>query len=345
MTHNVVKPDVQQLLDCVDDYLIAYDLQKQVTASNATLSKAVPVSTYVLPLPNWLGMAGTEWNAALEATHSGTTTQFDMNVQRPDGSPAIIEILCQPMYDAHHNVIGSACRMRDVTHTRSTQYQLEQYALRLNNIVDRYDAIALATNDAVWDWIVNENTIAWNRGIYTNFGHDIRATDIDWWKEHIHQDDYPLVAASLEAWVESGEGTWTSEYRFRCADGSYRWVFNRGLIVSDEGRQRLVGSMIDVNERKATIARLAEQNEQLREIASMTSHQLRGPLTSLMALIHLYDRKQPNNPVNAQVVEFLAEAAQNLDSVIRAIVNQTTSIDSSEASAKNGNVVERSTTP
>jgi PAS domain S-box-containing protein len=57
------------------------------------------------------------------------------------------------------------------------------------------------------------------------------------------------------------------EYRFRCSDGSYSFVYDRGYVVRDGGGKplRMVGSMMNITERKRAEEELALSRLRLAE--------------------------------------------------------------------------------
>jgi PAS domain S-box-containing protein len=63
------------------------------------------------------------------------------------------------------------------------------------------------------------------------------------------------------------------------------------------------------------------KNESLRKIAFMQSHEIRHPLTSIMGLVNLI--RDGHHTVDNQWLQMIGEAADSLDSRIRAIVNET----------------------
>ena len=119
---------------------------------------------------------------------------------------------------------------------------------------ERYELAARATNDVIWDWDAAGGTIIWNEALRTLFGYDPEHIDnrLVWWETHLHPDDRERVVSSINEALESGASSWTAEYRFECADGTYTEVLDRGYISRDaDGRpQRMIGAMLDVTERK-----------------------------------------------------------------------------------------------
>ena len=134
---------------------------------------------------------------------------------------------------------------------------------------ERFQLAVRATNDAIWDWNMVTNEVWWNEGIQTLFGYskDEVGSDLSWWVEGIHPEDAERISSSIHTFIESGEEIWTEEYRYRCADGSYAVVIDRGLMRRDEkGRPvRMLGSMMDITDHKRIEEELKNREMQLAE--------------------------------------------------------------------------------
>ncbi|HVW95692.1 MAG TPA: PAS domain S-box protein [Mucilaginibacter sp.] len=68
---------------------------------------------------------------------------------------------------------------------------------------------------------------------------------------------------------------------------------------------------------------MIEQNERLRHIASLTSHELRRPVASMLGLIAVMDRDNFFNPDNKEIIGHLLTVGNEIDEVIRLIVDKT----------------------
>jgi len=68
---------------------------------------------------------------------------------------------------------------------------------------------------------------------------------------------------------------------------------------------------------------VVDQNERLRHIASLTSHELRRPVASMLGLINIMDRVNFFNPDNKEIIEHLLTVGNEIDAVIRLIVDKT----------------------
>jgi PAS domain S-box-containing protein len=125
---------------------------------------------------------------------------------------------------------------------------------------ERYDIVAKATSDTVWDWNVSNNVFTWNRGIQSVFGYeesDIEETS-QWWFERIHPEDSIRMSVKLYSFLEQRSEKWQDEYRFKCKDGTYKYILDRGFLVTDTNNEaiRMIGAMQDITKQKQEEERL-----------------------------------------------------------------------------------------
>jgi PAS domain S-box-containing protein len=125
---------------------------------------------------------------------------------------------------------------------------------------ERYDIVAKATSDTIWDWKIEDDSFIWNKGIQGIFGYkkeDIGVTS-KWWFDRIHPEDSLKMSIKLYSFLEQKTEKWQDEYRFMCADGSYKYVFDRGFLVKDKDGKpiRMIGAIQDVTKQKQEEQRL-----------------------------------------------------------------------------------------
>jgi diguanylate cyclase (GGDEF)-like protein/PAS domain S-box-containing protein len=91
--------------------------------------------------------------------------------------------------------------------------------------------------------------------------------------DHVHPDDLPHVLEETEkALSEGGVATNEAEYRFRHADGSWRWVESVGTYLLDDPHVKgVVVQTRDVTGRKEAEKRLAESERRFSSVVS-TAH-------------------------------------------------------------------------
>jgi PAS domain S-box-containing protein len=73
-----------------------------------------------------------------------------------------------------------------------------------------------------------------------------------------------------------------------------------------------------------------EQNQQLQEIAAISSHEIRKPVATILGLVNLFDQQDLNNPLNKEIITHLDTTARELDGVIHTIVKKSVYLKSEE---------------
>ena len=76
-------------------------------------------------------------------------------------------------------------------------------------------------------------------------------------------------------------------------------------------------------ENKKNLDHVNQQNERLQEIASISSHEIRRPVATILGLVNLFDITNLQSPINTEIINHLHITAQELDSVIHTIVEKT----------------------
>lgn len=107
------------------------------------------------------------------------------------------------------------------------------------------------------------------------------------WLDFVHPDDVPIANHAWSTAIASGE-PYTTEFRLRHVDGTYRWMLVRGLPVSDEfGRiTRWIGTCTDIDERVRT-------GDLMEFMSRELTHRIKNLFAVVQGLISMALRKQP----------------------------------------------------
>jgi PAS domain S-box-containing protein len=155
----------------------------------------------------------------------------------------------------------------DITARKNIEEQLRESQ-------ERFELIAGATKEAIWDWDLRENRIWHNHGYENVFRPPTDAPDRvqDWWLDRIHPADRDRVLATFPPRLVDGRQEWTREYRFRRVDGTYAHLFERGYVLFDAQRTavRKVGSVLDISELKDAEEKLRQSEERFQMAAKAT---------------------------------------------------------------------------
>lgn len=230
-------------------------------------------------------------------------------------------------------IVGACISGLDITAQKLAEQErlTEQEKLKITK--ERYDVVAKATSDTIWDWDIVKDTTQYNEGILKMFGYkeiEVGISNISgWWDEKLHPDDLKRVTAIVEEFANSEATNLQLEYRFKCADGTYKFILDRAFAIrNDSGNAiRMIGAMQDITERTNHLKAIEEQNAKFREIAWTQSHVVRAPLARIMGLIDLIEKEPFENGTTQEILGYIKSSAKELDTVIREIVYKTAEVE------------------
>lgn len=80
------------------------------------------------------------------------------------------------------------------------------------------------------------------------------------------------------------------------------------------------------------LAHIEAQSNTLTDIAHIQSHDIRGPVSTLLGLVKVFNFEDPNDPDNKEVIEGIAVVTERLDAIVRDVVQKENIIHSKESS-------------
>lgn len=120
----------------------------------------------------------------------------------------------------------------------------------------RFKLVALAIEDAVWDWNLSTGTTWRNDGFAVHFGLAAGELEhgLEFWRRHVHPADRERVLSGITAAMMARQPSWTDEYRLLREDGSVAYVLDRCRFLFGESGapERAVGAAMDLTRRKQT---------------------------------------------------------------------------------------------
>ena len=192
----------------------------------------------------------------LRGDHRGPP--FEERIVRLDGGVTDVEINSTLLADPGDGAIQVI--VRAITGRRRREALLRESEERLS--------LAFAgAQEGVWDWNVETGAVVYSPRWKQMLGYadDELTSTIHAWEQLLHPDDRPRADALNDA-VQRGERTYQGELRLRHKDGHYITVLTRGLPIrrDDNGPVvRIVGTHLDITDRKRTELALRESEERL----------------------------------------------------------------------------------
>jgi PAS domain S-box-containing protein len=191
--------------------------------------------------------------------------QYDetYRLQRPDGEMRWLRDRAFPIYDERGSVYRVAGIAQDLTAFKALEDALRDSAQRLSLALD-------GSGDGMWDWNAQTNRVFYSKSWKEMLGyqeHEV-GDSLDEFYSRLHPEDMKSAIESLEKHLRGETPRYVSEHRVRCKGGNYKWILDRGKVMSRTATgapARVVGTYMDMTEHKTAETALALQTRDLQK--------------------------------------------------------------------------------
>ena len=305
-TLNVIRDISQRVQLETDLKLLTTDLQKQVTL------KANELNLFFERIADAFIALDNNWNytylnkAAIDFHGSGAETLIGKNIWE-----VFPDVVNEPFYEAlqeakatqkpvrkqlyfskgdkwfedliYPGKEGISVYYRDITTRKKAEEKLRisEEALKFSN--DRYELVAKATKDAIWDWDMRSDRLMGNESFCRFFGIEGSAaiTYADF-IANIHPDDRQKLKENFKSILKRREAVLTEEYRFITGVGKNKVIYNRAYILYNDANRayRMLGAMQDITDIKEAEQKILLEKELSDSI-----------INSLPGIFYLFNKK------------------------------------------------------
>ena len=153
-----------------------------------------------------------------------------------------------------------------------------------------------------------------------NFSDVVEAPDL--WHERLHKDDRARVLAALDERNQTGR--LSVEYRWRCADGTYRHFHDQAVMLKDaQGKpHEFAGTLTDVTDRRLLESQLvqAQKMDAIGKLTGGIAHDFNNLLAAVLGGIGLIERRAELADEDQRILLMTKRAADQGSELVRRLL-------------------------
>ena len=327
-----IQATLRDAVDSISEGFVIYDRNDCFVMCNEPYLRLYPKAARLLvPGTPFEEIVWANLDAGWFADAVGCEPEWLANRMKTFNRPS--RLIEQPLADGRYVMIslrrmqngGIAALHIDITHMKLTEDQLRQSRDNLNR-AQRLAKIGSFNRD------FQTGEVSGSEEFYRIFGFDPQLPPPA--KEEflplIHPDDRAGYEASMTA-SEQGLQTSPLTYRFRCYDGSMKWIYTEiETIFDDEGNPvRRIGTIRDVTETRLVEERQRELERQLLHsqkldalgtLAGGIAHDLNNTLMPILALSQLLIQQMPEGSSEREDLETVVQASRHGRDLVQRIL-------------------------
>jgi PAS domain S-box-containing protein len=164
--------------------------------------------------------------------------------------------------------------------------------------------------------------ISGNLAGMTGYEYDYIRENPNLWSERLHEEDRERVFAALHRRRETG--TFSVEYRWQCADGSYKHFHDQAVMLKDAHGNpvEFAGTLVDITERRSLESQLtqARKMDAIGKLTGGIAHDFNNLLAAVLGGLGMIERRVALTDDQARIVTMTRHAAEQGSELVKRLL-------------------------
>ncbi len=143
--------------------------------------------------------------------------------------------------------------------------------------------------------------------------------------DFLHPDDLLDISSGVKGLIDANIDLYTASYRYKKKDNSYIWVESTNKLLINDITNEIDGIISvsrDISDRKLFEKKLEDKIKELDTFIYRSSHDLKGPLSSLLGLINIA-KLELSEAKSIEYMSLIEKSVRHLDSILMDLLNIT----------------------
>ncbi len=198
--------------------------------------------------------------------------------------------------------------------------RLREAEMKLQESQERLTQAQTIAGLTFWEWDIARNRVQQSGDVHSGPSE----VSFEEWLSSVHVEDRAAVEQALRG-ARCGTESVRCEFRAHTPDGSVRWLATKGRVFCDaDGRPvRIIGTDMEITERKRIELAVKRSNEDLSMFAFMISHDLQEPLRTITTFTEMLSLKHSAvlNEEAATYLSYVAEGSRRMNLMITELLS------------------------
>lgn len=174
----------------------------------------------------------------------GHVSGWEHQLLRKDGGRIWVSVNAGALRDPQGRIMLYQGTCQDITRRKEAEAALRESE-------ERWKFALEGSGDGVWDWDAATGTVYFSPQWKAMLGFEENeiGNTLHEWDKRVHPDDRDYVYAEINRHFAGHTPVYSSEHRVLCKDGTYKWVLDRGKVISrtEDGKPlRVIGTHTDL---------------------------------------------------------------------------------------------------